>query len=221
MRQIALHLAHGLAVRCAARVEALAWDGAWSVRTAGEDLRADALVLTPPVPQAMDLLRGLPVPGGALDRLTSLQYHKCIAVLVRLRGPSLVPEPGAVAPGGGGPIDWIADSRQKGISPDATALTLHASADYSERTFGLADETVVSHLLAAADRWIPTPPIAAVVHRWRYSRPKTCWPERCVFLGAPGPLVLCGDAFGGTRVEGAALSGHAAADALLAVARGR
>ncbi len=58
------------------------------------------------------------------------------------------------------------------------------------------------------------------VHRWRYSRPALLHPERCFVAQAgagqdAGSLVFTGDAFGEARVEGAALSGKAAAAALL------
>jgi predicted NAD/FAD-dependent oxidoreductase len=44
--------------------------------------------------------------------------------------------------------------------------------------------------------------------RWRMATPRTTWPERC---WSSDGVVLAGDAFGGPRVEGAVLSGLAAA----------
>ena len=58
--------------------------------------------------------------------------------------------------------------------------------------------------------------MAAQLKRWRFATPQAIWPEPCwAAADGPGPLVLAGDAFAGPRVEGAALSGLAAADALL------
>jgi hypothetical protein len=53
------------------------------------------------------------------------------------------------------------------------------------------------------------------VHRWRYSRPVVAHPEACLFTQEPALLAFAGDAFGTPRVEGAFLSGRAAAQALL------
>ena len=60
--------------------------------------------------------------------------------------------------------------------------------------------------------------VTSQVKRWRFATPQAIWPEPCWSTDrrAPAPLVLAGDAFAGPRVEGAALSGLAAAAALTA-----
>jgi hypothetical protein len=54
------------------------------------------------------------------------------------------------------------------------------------------------------------------VHGWRYSKPMQTHERPCLIVSESPPLVLAGDGFAGPRVEGAALSGWAAAEAVLA-----
>ena len=49
------------------------------------------------------------------------------------------------------------------------------------------------------------------VKKWRFATPRTIWHERCLALDG---IVFAGDAFGCPRVEGAVLSGAAAAQAV-------
>ena len=49
----------------------------------------------------------------------------------------------------------------------------------------------------------------------RYSKPMRVHDQACVIVSQSPMLVLAGDAFAGPKVEGAALSGWAAAEAIL------
>ena len=79
------------------------------------------------------------------------------------------------------------------------------------------DEATRRALLAAAEPWLGGAAVLeAQVKRWRFATPQDLWAHPChVIEDAMAPLVLAGDAFAGPRVEGAALSGLAAAQALL------
>lgn len=59
--------------------------------------------------------------------------------------------------------------------------------------------------------WLNTPEWMQV-HRWRYAFPSCPWHEAFLSTGTPLPLICCGDWCGGNLVEGAMLSGLAAAD---------
>ena len=98
---LAKHVARGLDVRLGARAVALARDGE-SFRLAFEDgpeLRGEAAILTPPVPQSLDLLArgGLAacLPSGLLAALGAVAYHPTFVLLLRLdRRVDGVPLPG-------------------------------------------------------------------------------------------------------------------------------
>lgn len=231
MNAIAKHLAEGLDVRCATRAAAVGVrDGRWWVQLhdraagggsaegrPGDGLEADALVLTAPVPQSLELLDA----GGAAlapqdaAAMAAIDYHRCLAALVPLDGPSGLPSPGAVSPGRGS-IDWIADNEMKGISTGA-GITIHAAASFSAVWWDRPDEEIVDALLGEARSvadLVAAPVGASQVQRWRYARPVDVHPEPCLVAGGLPPLVLCGDAFGEAKVEGAVRSGAAAAAAI-------
>ncbi|MDQ3133261.1 MAG: FAD-dependent oxidoreductase, partial [Acidobacteriota bacterium] len=111
---------------------------------------------------------------------------------------------------------------RKGVSPRASALTIHAGANFSRAHWEADDAMIVATLMGHAGRFLhdadgqplENPEIETYqVKRWRYSKPAMTHTERFLVVRTP-PLVFAGDAFGGPRVEGAALSGLAAAEQL-------
>lgn len=217
MTTIPRALAQGLSVRTGERVVRAAVNGGrWLVDTDRDTrLFADALILTPPVPQSLALLDAgeHPLSHETRAALEALDYAPCIALMALLWEASHIPAPGGLQLGGE-PITWIGDNTQKGISPDAHAVTIHAGPQFS-RDYWQADSGVVAGLLLdAAAPWIGLHIKTHQLHRWRYSHPTHTYNAPCLRVDGPAPLVFAGDAFSGPKVEGAALSGLAAAEAL-------
>ncbi len=182
---------------------------------------ADAYILAMPVPQALSICsfsKCLPPPQLQRD-LARIDYHPVIALLATFAEPLSVPEPGGVQQPDHPIITFIADNQRKGISP-IPALTLHASHQWSMAHWLEPDEPVIAELLAAAADVVGgAQPTATQLQRWRYAGPVQPWPDPMVTWGAGVPgdpqIVLSGDAFGSSKVEGAFLSGRAAAAAIL------
>jgi hypothetical protein len=217
MSALPRQLALGLDLRLETTVVALRPAGdQWSVQTAaGCTFTAGAVVLTPPVPQSLALLDlgGVVLPPELRTRLAAIEYTRCLAVLAVLEGPSRIPPPGGVAPADG-PIVWIADNQLKGISAEP-AVTIHSTHAFSLLHWDRDRQESGRALLDAAGPWLGAGIKSFQVHGWRYSKPMRVEEEPCVVVSQKPPLVLAGDAFGGPRVEGAALSGWAAAEAIL------
>lgn len=223
MNALAKHLAQGLHVRTstlvfAIRPAASTEDGIWRVGLDdGTSLAADALIVTSPLPQtfALTVSAEVELPGP----LVRTEYDRTLALLAVLDRPGAVPAPGGLQfPDA--TFSWIGDNAAKGLS-DTPALTFHARSDWSEHHWDTDRDEVRDLLHEAARPWLGGASIvASQVKRWRFATPRTIWPEPCLIAGpgcavdACGPLVLAGDAFGGPKVEGAALSGLAAAEAL-------
>ena len=186
-----------------------------------EELVADCVVWTPPVPQSLTLLdsAGIALPAPEDAGLRRVRYLPCVTLLVQPAGPVTLGDDGALAPLGG-PVAWIADNVRKGIT-SSPSVTVQATGEWSAAHFDDDEATVTADLLDACRPWLPDPPAATLLHRWRYATPDGDLPSDVVAVRAPVPAVFCGDAFGGGRVEGAFVSGLRAADRVLALLDGR
>jgi len=217
MTALARHLAADLEIVQEKQAAALRqMSDHWSIAMSdGEIWTARAVVLTAPVPQSLVLLEagGVELDPALQQRLSTISYERCLAVMAWLDGPSRLPPPGGFAPAAG-PISWIADNQIKGISTEP-AITLHATDAFSLAHWDDDRSKTARQLLAAADEWIGTGIKSHQIHGWRYSKPRQTDPLPCAVVSNSPALVLAGDAFAGPRVEGAALSGWAAAEAVL------
>jgi renalase len=216
MAAIAEHLACGLYVQTRGEVTYIRADErGWKVCTGDLSHTADALLLTAPVPSALALVdgSGITLPIEAREALEGVDYDPCVAVMALLDGPSGVPEPGGVQIGGE-PLFWVCDNRKKGIS-EVPAVTIHAGPKWSREHIRSDDDTVVRLLLEEAKGYVGPKVKATAVYRWEHSMPLEPYEEAFVYVEGPPPLIFCGDAFAGPKVEGAVLSGLAAAAKLL------
>lgn len=215
MTTIAKHLAGGLDVRCGSLVFGLlarrAPQRGWHVQLDdGRVLDADGVVVTCPLPQTSSLLftAGISLP----EVIARGDYDRTLALLAVLDRPSAVPEPGGVQ--AHPPFQFVADNRTKGIS-DVPAITAHADPQWSQEHWHEPTAVVLDALVELVAPFLGEAQILErQLKRWRFARPRTVWPERC-WVADGRALVAAGDAFGGPKVEGAALSGLAAARALL------
>lgn len=221
MTSIPKHLAEGLDVRTGERAVSVEHgDGGWTVACeSGETVSGGALLLTAPVPQSLALAESgdYVLADGVRRQLEEVAYDPCLAVMALLDGSSPVPEPGGVQIKAE-PLDWIGDNARKGIS-GRPALTIHAGPEWSREHYEDAEEDLTRCLLSLTGEQLGADLASATVEtslaRWRYSWVTSSHSEPCLVASEDPALVFCGDGFGQPKVEGAALSGLAAADRLL------
>lgn len=175
-------------------------------------LRSRGLILTCPVPQGLDLLAAggtlAALDAAAITTLRGIDYDPCFALMLVLDRPSRVPPPGGIQ-FAAGPVAWVGDNQQKGISP-VPALTVHASGDFSRERFDADPATVTRELEALAAPWIGAATVVErSLQRWKFAQPRTIVPAPLLAPSSAPPIACCGDAFKGPRVEGAACSGQA------------
>lgn len=219
MTDVPKFLARGLTIHTNETALHIEWQNEkWRVATGvatGNVFWADALILTPPVPQSLAFFKGdFQLPIIVKRALEEIAYEPCWAVLAQLNGPSKILAPGALHLEDE-TISWIADNYQKGISPVPGSVTIHARGDWTGQHFHDEANHVIAHLLLAARDYLGAKVIAAQAHRWRYAKPLVTHAEPYLMVKEPAPLLFAGDAFvspgAGPRVEGAALSGLTAA----------
>lgn len=216
MRSLGEVLARGLQVVTRTKLEAIGTEDArWVARVEGGDtITSDAVLMTPPVPQTLELFEAgeFRFDEDLRRRLERLAYERCLVVMAEPDGPTRVPAPGFFEPTSG-PIARVVDEQAKGTS-SVPAVTLHAATDFSRARWEADRDRVAAEILRAAEPWLGAEVAAYQIHGWRYCRPVTTWPEPCLVVRGGPPLVLAGDAFGGPDVPGAYRSGLAAAAAL-------
>lgn len=219
MTAVAKHLAANLTIHNQTKLTKIrvAGDG-WEVLVEdGRFYQSRALLLTPPVPQSLTLLDAGSVPLAPADQaaLEKVTYAPCLSGLFWVDGEVALPEPGALQRPEA-TISWLADNQRKGISPEAQILTAHANPELSKLWYEAPKNELVGLFLGELRPFLGKNATikAHHIHKWRYALPTTLHPERTLLAANLPPLAFAGDAFNGPRVEGAALSGLAAASAL-------
>lgn len=238
MNAIAKALTPGLDVRFSQRVVALqptphqTWEltvTSSPIGTPPTDTQtwvAQAVVLTAPAPQTVDLLAPL-VPSvvapALLDQLQTVEFMPCIAVMAGY-APARSQEwaqqfPAVKAIVAQHPdLGWIGLDSSKRHQSDRPVFVVQSTAAFAQAHLETADlHPVGQHLLAQAGDilcdWLAMPDWVQV-HRWRYALVTHPLAQPFFDCQTPLPLVCAGDWCGGMRAESAFLSGLEAAEHL-------
>lgn len=216
MSAIAQELGRDLDLVYSVAIESLQRDGSQWVLIDRQGERSegwDAAVINAPAPQAAILLQ--PVPDLAAAA-ASVAMTPCIAGMVAFETDLELNFGGAFL--NDDPVlSWVANQATKPGRPTAAAWTLHATPAWSAQHLDAPREIQADVLLQAfLDRFdLGRPKVLHLdAHRWAYAIPPDPHPETYLF-DRETMLLACGDWCGAARVEGAYLSGCAAAVALL------
>jgi photolyase PhrII len=194
-------------------VDAAHSDTGWSLRSSsGETLQADALLIAIPPEQAATLLDDAEV----ASQLEGVEMMPCWTVMAVFDRPLLPDHDAAFV--NDGPLSWIAGQDSRPGRETAQAWVLHAGPEWSLANLELTPEAAGEAVLEAAMRLPVAQTVRATslwVHRWRYARAREPLELGALWF-ADRRLAVAGDWCHGSRVEGAFLSGAAAAGRILA-----
>jgi renalase len=220
MTAVPKHLSRSLSTQLntrLTRITAVA-DGWLAQDEVGNTYRSRALILTPPVPQSLELLKngGVTLQSEDQAALEGIHYAPCLCALLHVAGPINLPAPGAIQRPEHA-FAWLADNQAKGISPEARLITIHAGPGWSQAMWDAPEAEVLAQFQVGLAPFLvgETAVLAAQLKRWRYAIPIITHPEPTLVAGGLPPLAFAGDAFNGPRVEGAYLSGLSAAQSLI------
>lgn len=174
----------------------------------------DALLVCLPAPQALELLAGLTSVEGELRRA---RMEPCWSAMYAFDERLPIEAGGLFVNVPDQPLAWASRDGSKPDRPPGERWVLHATPAWSRAHLEDAPEVVQRELLralaAAVGRALPTPTFADA-HRWRYAL-GALDPAPGALVDRANALAVAGDWCHGGRVEGAWLSGIAAAERLL------
>lgn len=214
---LAKSLAAPLDIRRGAKITRLEKEeDRWRVHAEdGSSFQALRVLCTLPVPQFLELAgnSGLPLSRKELPLLESVDYERCLTLLLETDGPSGLPDAGYHRINSG-LLETLIDQHAKGISPTHT-LVAHASASFSREWYDRDRSTAASVLRAAVQEQISSTITGVRIHGWKYAKAVQRIPRP--FLQLENGILLAGDGFMPDglhpRIESAMLSGLAAARA--------
>lgn len=205
----------GLEVHVGRTVTGLAREpGGWrlALAEAAEPRLFDALILTPPAPQALRLLGDADLTLPGLERGA---YAPCWSLMLAFA--NTLPLSGDVLRPAEGPIAAIFFETTKPGRPSAAPhVTVHATPDWSQAHLEDTPEAVRAALIAALASLlgVSITPIQARAHRWRYALVTRTCGASCLY-DPDARLGYAGDACLGPRIAAAYESGAALADRLI------
>ncbi|MGD1900772.1 MAG: NAD(P)/FAD-dependent oxidoreductase [Geitlerinemataceae cyanobacterium] len=181
-------------------------------------LTARCVVAAIPAPQAADLIADTPIAPDVKAAIAAVSYHPSISVMAGFPAEladadrtwdSLQFETGD--------LFWAGvESSKRSPEKERLVLTLHAAPEFAAEHLDAPDldavgrallDRLAPHLSALRDRV----PDFLVVHRWRYAFIDRPYPNDCISVCEPLPLVFGGDWCGTEQVETALRSGLAIA----------
>ncbi len=196
-------------------------DSGWRIHTRSlrdehqTTVGANALIVTPPVPQTLELFERnkLELPDELRDSLRKVTYARCIALYGVFAGA------GGLQPGGlwfgDGPLEWVTDNHLKNVSAVSGSVTALTTNEWATEHWNDPDARIIELLLPRLRAWVGAPvhPDWVWVHKWRWARPVSPIRPPCAVLRDLS-AVLAGDGFASgsaDHADAAITSGEAAA----------
>jgi renalase len=185
----------------------------WQLHTAEHGLleyKPDWVILAIPAPQALALTQ-------AIDPTITELHGKaktegCWTMMLRFNEAITMPFEAAFI--NDGILSWAARNNAKPQRTGEEVWVIHGQSQWSQDQIDADPQTIAPQMIAAFIAIGGKAPAEYSIHRWRYASSDTSYQERFHYDLERG-IGYCGDWLHGGRVEGAWLSGHALANAII------
>lgn len=213
MNRLAKRLADGLTVRLNERVKAITFEHSEvHVRTDKAHLVYDTIIVTTPVPQALEMLTNLSLHERDWE-LQTVKYDPTLVGLFEFELPVTIGEDGILDQDLLSGMLKVINNRQKGIS-DTELVSVYMSETWSEKWYERTSGETLTEIERLLQTIIGDAPIRSKqLKRWRYAQATDVWNQPFYKLSGY-PIYLAGDLFleaddpsGRTRFESAYVSG--------------
>jgi len=175
----------------------------------------DAVICAVPAPQAQALLA--PTDFSEVETIQKVKMDVCFAVMLGFKQP--LDLPWDTLRSGDGPASWIALNSAKPSRPTgATTLMVHSGPIWSNTFMNSDKQELKEEIIDAASELTGLALSKAdytTIHRWLYAAVSQGAETPCL-VDRSRKILACGDWCLGGRVEGAWLSGKAAANQVIA-----
>ncbi|WP_338779987.1 FAD-dependent oxidoreductase [Metabacillus sp. FJAT-52054] len=228
MNSLAKHLAEELDVKTNTRIVQIEEKehGFELFAESGESFQAEAILITIPAPQAVDLLTASRIRAG--HELAGIRFNPCFVAMASLKKDLSIGSEGHLDSGLPEGLERIACQSEKGISIEPI-VSIYMTGEWSAEHFEKQDEEITSIILDKVKEYVPMENVNSVqLKRWRYAEAVQPYHRPFLDLRTEHPLLAAGDAFlreddpaGRTRFESAFLSGMDAGEELYERAKTR
>ncbi|MBL8890675.1 MAG: FAD-dependent oxidoreductase [Planctomycetaceae bacterium] len=217
MTAIAHHLSDGLSVRLNTHIARICRSASSDLELFDEQGKSFGsfarVVVAVPAPQAAALFASA---DETSDKTRQVQLQPCWSVMAEFAASWDVCWAGAFLHDSF--LSWVSRNGTKpGRTKQGESVVIHATPNWTSQNWDTPPMVVAMAMLQELWRSIgiePRNPLAIQAHRWRYAIPTEPLGDGAV-ESPDGRVVFCGDWCSGARVEGAFLSGQAAAGRLL------
>ena len=214
MNTMAKHLAVNLNINFNTKIICLTKEIKWQLKSENskyfEDF--DWVISTAPAPQTVALL---PQNFANYEKIKTLKMRPCFSLMLGFVEPlDLGFEAAHII---NSDLSWLAVNSSKPGRPEPYMLMAHSSADYAEAHIDGNRDEVIKHLCHETSRIIGFDvdvAVSKIIHGWRYANNEKKQ-ELPILLDTKLQISACGDWCVGGRVEGAFMSAHNLAWALV------